>query len=90
MLTRLAAMDCMCFDVDSTLCSGEGIDELAAHCGVAAEVKQLTASAVRRFCRTAHCISDLNASEVKQLTASVVRGFLPILLGLVLQMAGLV
>ena len=30
--------DAVCFDVDSTVCSDEGIDKLAAFCGVGEEV----------------------------------------------------
>lgn len=45
-LCRLRTVDCVCFDVDSTLCTGEGIDELAQHCGVYEEVKKLTSQAV--------------------------------------------
>ncbi len=36
----------MCFDVDSTVCTDEGIDELAAFCGAGAAVAALTASAM--------------------------------------------
>mmetsp|Transcript_45804 Transcript_45804/g.111522 ORF Transcript_45804/g.111522 Transcript_45804/m.111522 type:complete len:242 (-) Transcript_45804:440-1165(-) len=43
---RLRSVDCVCFDVDSTLCTGEGIDELAQHCGVYEEVKKLTSQAM--------------------------------------------
>jgi phosphoserine phosphatase len=43
---RLAHMDCICFDVDSTVAVGEGIDDLAEHCGVLDEVRRLTTSAV--------------------------------------------
>ena len=31
--------DSVCFDVDSTVCSDEGVDSLAAFCGVGEEVK---------------------------------------------------
>ena len=34
------------FDVDSTVCTDEGIDKLAAHCGVGAEVAAWTARAM--------------------------------------------
>ncbi len=33
--------DCVCFDVDSTVCVDEGIDELAAYLGVGEKVKEL-------------------------------------------------
>ena len=33
--------DAVCFDVDSTVIVDEGIDELAAFCGVADQVKEL-------------------------------------------------
>ena len=36
----------VCFDVDSTVIQDEGIDVLAAHCGVGEEVAKLTASAM--------------------------------------------
>jgi len=38
--------DAVCFDVDSTVCLDEGIDELAAHLGVGAEVAKLTSTAM--------------------------------------------
>jgi len=31
--------DAVCFDVDSTVCQDEGIDSLAAFCGVGDDVK---------------------------------------------------
>lgn len=34
----LRKADAVCFDVDSTVITGEGIDELAAYCGVGEEV----------------------------------------------------
>ena len=34
--------DCVCFDVDSTVCQDEGLDELAEFCGVGDNVKQWT------------------------------------------------
>lgn len=33
--------DAVCFDVDSTVCRGEGIDELAAYCGVGDRVAEM-------------------------------------------------
>lgn len=33
--------DAVCFDVDSTVCTGEGIDDLAEFCGVGKEVSDL-------------------------------------------------
>jgi phosphoserine phosphatase len=36
----------VCFDVDSTVCTDEGIDELAAFCGAGEAVAALTASAM--------------------------------------------
>ena len=33
--------DCVCFDVDSTVCTDEAIDELAAFLGVGKEVEKL-------------------------------------------------
>ncbi len=35
------AADCVCFDVDSTVCIDEGIDELAAFLNVGDKVAQL-------------------------------------------------
>ena len=37
-----AAADCVCFDVDSTVCQDEGLDELAEFSGVGDKVKQWT------------------------------------------------
>lgn len=37
----LRTADCVCFDVDSTICEDEGIDELASFLGVGAQVKKL-------------------------------------------------
>ena len=34
--------DCVCFDVDSTVCQDEGLDELAEFLGVGDKVKQWT------------------------------------------------
>lgn len=34
--------DAVCFDVDSTVCTDEGIDELAAYCGKGDEVAAWT------------------------------------------------
>ena len=31
--------DAVCFDVDSTVCKDEGLDELAEYCGVGQQVK---------------------------------------------------
>ena len=36
--------DCVCFDVDSTLCKDEGIDELATYLHKGEEVKKLLVS----------------------------------------------
>lgn len=33
--------DAICFDVDSTVCTGEGIDELAAFCRKEEQVKEM-------------------------------------------------
>ena len=33
--------DCVCFDVDSTICTDEAIDELAAYLGVGDQVTAL-------------------------------------------------
>lgn len=33
--------DCVCFDVDSTICTNEAIDELATFCGVGKKVEEL-------------------------------------------------
>ena len=33
--------DCVCFDVDSTVCTDEGVDELAAFLSVGKEVAEL-------------------------------------------------
>jgi len=33
--------DAVCFDVDSTVCQGEGIDDLAAYLGVGEQVAEL-------------------------------------------------
>ncbi|XP_057295587.1 uncharacterized protein LOC130624035 isoform X2 [Hydractinia symbiolongicarpus] len=38
--------DAVCFDVDSTVCTGEGIDDLAEFCGVGKEVSDLTEKAM--------------------------------------------
>lgn len=32
--------DAVCFDVDSTVCKDEGLDELAEFCGAGAEVRE--------------------------------------------------
>ena len=39
--------DAVCFDVDSTLVTIEGLDALAEYCGVGEEVKQWTKRAMR-------------------------------------------
>ncbi|GFN77428.1 phosphoserine phosphatase [Plakobranchus ocellatus] len=41
---RLA--EAVCFDVDSTVCIDEGLDDLAAFCGVGAEVEKITLKAM--------------------------------------------
>nr|XP_002119347.1 phosphoserine phosphatase-like [Ciona intestinalis]XP_004227312.1 phosphoserine phosphatase-like [Ciona intestinalis] len=38
--------DAVCFDVDSTVCCDEGLDELAKYCGVADKVKEWTNKAM--------------------------------------------
>lgn len=38
-LWRLA--DCVCFDVDSTVCKNEAIDDLAEFCGVGEQVQKM-------------------------------------------------
>lgn len=38
--------DAVCFDVDSTVCQGEAIDELAKFCGVGKDVQMLTEMAM--------------------------------------------
>jgi phosphoserine phosphatase len=45
-LATLRAADAWCFDVDSTFCTDESIDELAAFLGCGAEVAALTAAAM--------------------------------------------
>ena len=42
----LRVADAVCFDVDSTICQDEGIDELAKYYGVGDRVKQLTTRAM--------------------------------------------
>ena len=44
----LRTADCVCFDVDSTICRDEAIDELASYCGVGEEVAELTNSAMSK------------------------------------------
>ena len=44
-----AGCDCVCFDVDSTVCVDEGIDVLADVCGVGQEVSDWTAKAMGRY-----------------------------------------
>lgn len=46
LVRRLRAAKVFCFDVDSTVITSEGIDELAATCGVKEEVEKLTAQAM--------------------------------------------
>lgn len=45
-------VDAVCFDVDSTVCTEEGIDVLAEHCGAGAAVKEWTTKyvSVPRIC----------------------------------------
>lgn len=38
--------DAVCFDVDSTVITNEGIDELAEFCGVGAKVREMTSNAM--------------------------------------------
>lgn len=38
--------DCVCFDVDSTVCKNEAIDDLANFLGVGAQVEQITVEAM--------------------------------------------
>jgi len=38
--------DAVCFDVDSTVCTGEGIDDLAEFCGKGFQVKEMTLQAM--------------------------------------------
>jgi len=45
-LAAFAAVDAVCFDVDSTVCTDEGIDELAAYLGKGEEVAAWTAKAM--------------------------------------------
>lgn len=45
-LSTLAQADGICFDVDSTFCQDESIDELAEYLGVGEKVKELTAKAM--------------------------------------------
>lgn len=42
----LKKVDCVCFDVDSTVIREEGIDELAKYCGKGSEVASLTTQAM--------------------------------------------
>lgn len=37
----LKKADAICFDVDSTVCTGEGIDDLALFCGKGEAVKEM-------------------------------------------------
>lgn len=37
----LKQADAVCFDVDSTVCTGEGIDDLAFRCGKEDQVKEM-------------------------------------------------
>jgi phosphoserine phosphatase len=40
-LEILKRADAVCFDVDSTVCTGEGIDDLAEFCGKGREVMEM-------------------------------------------------
>jgi phosphoserine phosphatase len=40
-VTLLKQADAICFDVDSTVCIGEGIDDLALLCGKEQQVKEM-------------------------------------------------
>jgi phosphoserine phosphatase len=40
-ITLLKQADAVCFDVDSTVCIGEGIDDLALCCGKGQQVKEM-------------------------------------------------
>lgn len=42
----IIAADAFCFDVDSTVCTDEGIDELAAFCGAGEAVAEMTRKAM--------------------------------------------
>uniref|UniRef100_A0A0P6BSS2 Phosphoserine phosphatase n=1 Tax=Daphnia magna TaxID=35525 RepID=A0A0P6BSS2_9CRUS len=42
----LKQADAVCFDVDSTVCTGEGIDDLAFRCGKEDQVKEMTCKAM--------------------------------------------
>ena len=44
----LRTADAVCFDVDSTICRDEAIDELAHHLGVGEQVAQLTRNAMSK------------------------------------------
>ena len=46
-LNLLESADCFMFDVDSTVIQNEGIDVLAAHCGVGEKVATWTRKAMR-------------------------------------------
>ena len=46
-LTLWRTADAVCFDVDSTVCTDEGIDELAAYCGAGEAVAAWTTRCVR-------------------------------------------
>jgi phosphoserine phosphatase len=48
--TLWRSMDAVCFDVDSTVCRDEAIDELAIFAGKEKEVKELTRIAMRGSC----------------------------------------
>ncbi|XP_046461204.1 phosphoserine phosphatase-like [Daphnia pulex] len=45
-ITLLKQADAVCFDVDSTVCIGEGIDDLALCCGKGQQVKEMTSKAM--------------------------------------------
>lgn len=40
-VTLFKQADAICFDMDSTVCTGEGIDDLALHCGKLEKVKEM-------------------------------------------------
>ena len=42
-INLLKEADALCFDVDSTVCVSEGIDDLASYCGRGEQVKEMYA-----------------------------------------------
>ena len=46
MIHKFRQADCVCFDVDSTVCTNEAIDDLAYFCGVGAQVEKMTLQAM--------------------------------------------